>query len=81
MHTVEYGILGFLLARAFLKSSPPFFRRSFQAWAVGIAIFYGFTDEIHQLFVPMRQPSSFDLLCDGLGAVVAQLFFIGKRGF
>jgi len=81
IHMVEYGIFGILLSRAFLKSSPLFFRKSFQAWAVGIAIFYGFTDEIHQLFVPLRQSSSFDLLFDGIGALLAQLFFLGRRGF
>ena len=81
IHTVEYGIFGILLSRAFLKSSPPFFQKSFQAWAVAVAIIYGFTDEIHQLFVPLRQSSSFDLLFDGIGALLAQLFFLGRRGF
>lgn len=74
LHTLEYGILGYLLGRAFLKGSPPFFQKSFQAWAASVAIFYGFTDEIHQYFVPMRQSSPVDLLCDGLGAVLAQFF-------
>lgn len=75
LHAVEYGILSFLLGRAFLRDSSPFFQRSFQAWAVAIAIFYGFTDEIHQFFVPTRESSSIDLLFDGVGAVGAQLFF------
>lgn len=75
LHVVEYGILGFLLGRAFLNASPSFFRRSFQAWAVGVAIFYGFTDEIHQFFVPMRSSNAIDLVCDGIGAVFAQFFF------
>ena len=76
LHAVEYGLFGFLLARAFLKASPPFFRTSFQFWAVVIAILYGFTDEIHQLYVPMRECSSFDLLFDGIGALVSQLIFM-----
>ena len=75
IHAVEYGILGFLLSRAFLKASSPFFRKSFQAWAIVIAICYGFTDEIHQFYVPMRQSSPVDLLFDGFGAMGAQLFF------
>ena len=75
LHACEYGLLGFLLGRAFLKASPSFFQRSFQTWAVVIAICYGFTDEIHQFFVPMRQSSSFDLLFDGLGAFLSQFFF------
>jgi len=79
LHVVEYGVLGFLLGRAFLGASPLFFQRSFQAWAAAIAICYGFTDEIHQFFVPMRQSSSLDLVCDGFGAILAQLFF-NRRG-
>ncbi len=75
IHVVEYGILGFLLARAFLKASPPFFRNSFQAWAVVVAICYGFSDEIHQFYVPMRRSSPVDLLFDGIGAFLAQFFF------
>jgi len=75
LHTIEYGIFGFLLARAFLRASPPFFRRSFQAWAVILAVCYGFTDEIHQSFVPTRDTSSIDLLFDGVGSILAQFFF------
>ena len=78
LHTIEYGILGFLLARAFLKGSPPFFRNSFQFWAAAIAVVYGFTDELHQFYVPMRECSSFDLLFDGLGAILAQLIFFNR---
>ena len=79
LHAIEYGILGFLLARAFLKASPPYCQKSFQAWAVVIAICYGFTDEIQQLYVPTRETSSIDLLFDGVGAMIAQLFF-ERRG-
>ncbi|MFH1857981.1 MAG: VanZ family protein [Candidatus Omnitrophota bacterium] len=79
LHAVEYGILGYLLARAFLGASRPFFQKSFQAWAVAVAVCYGFTDELHQLFVPMRQMNSWDLVFDGVGAFAAQFFFTGKK--
>ena len=75
LHAVEYGLFGFLLARAFLRASPPSLQRSFQMWAVIMAVCYGFTDEIHQSFVPTRETSSMDLLFDGVGAIAAQLFF------
>ncbi len=77
-HMIEYGILGYFLGRAFLKGSTPFFQRSFQVWAVSVAILYGFTDEIHQLFVPLREASSVDLVFDGIGAFLAQGLF--RRG-
>ena len=75
LHMIEYGILGYLLGRAFLKESSPFFQKSFQAWAAALAICYGFTDEIHQFYVPMRQSSALDLWFDGAGAVLAQFLF------
>lgn len=39
-----------------------------------ISILYGISDEIHQMFVPMRTPDMMDLLADGIGA---GLFLIG----
>lgn len=80
IHVAEYGVLGFLLARAFLKASPSFFQKSFQAWAVAVAVLYGFSDEIHQFYVPMRRCSPVDLFFDGVGACLAQLFF-ERRSF
>ena len=75
IHLIEYGIFGYLLARAFLEASPTSLQKSFQMWAMIIAICYGFTDEIHQSFVPMRETSSIDLIFDGIGAILAQFFF------
>ena len=75
IHMMEYGIFGYLLARAFLEASSSELQKSFQMWAMIIAICYGFTDEIHQSFVPMRETSSIDLVCDGIGAILAQFFF------
>ena len=75
IHMMEYGIFGYLLARAFLEASPASLQKSFQMWAMIIAICYGFTDEIHQSFVPMRETSSIDLICDGIGAILVQFFF------
>lgn len=36
------------------------------AWLISVA--YGITDEIHQSFVPRRDPSLSDLVADGVGA-------------
>jgi len=38
------------------------------------AAFYGLTDEIHQIFVPMRQFDLADLMADTAGAALIQCF-------
>ena len=75
LHFIEYAIFAFLMIRALgsLRSDHKilYLRRA----AVAIVVFYGFTDEIHQCFVPQRDMSIFDLLSDTLGALVGQAFF------
>ena len=39
-------------------------------YAFVFALFYGITDEIHQLFTPLRSASLFDVFVDGLGAII-----------
>lgn len=75
LHMVEYGLLGFLLARALSSDSPPRLREAFRAWAIFFALLYGLSDEWHQRFVPMRESSWVDVLFDGLGASFGQLLF------
>ena len=36
-----------------------------------LAVLYGVSDELHQSFVPGREPSAADILVDGLGALLA----------
>lgn len=38
------------------------------AFAFGLALLYGISDEWHQSFVPGRQPDVFDVLVDAIGA-------------
>ena len=67
-HAVEYGILSILCSRAF--------RWSLGRWATRHALLlsalacaaYGLSDEIHQAFVPNRDPSGWDLHADTVGA-------------
>jgi VanZ family protein len=42
-------------------------------WALAATVFYSFTDEFHQSFVPNRHPDVFDLATDFVGAVIALL--------
>ena len=41
------------------------------AQALAIAVAYGATDEVHQMFVPGRTPDVMDVLADAAGALVA----------
>ena len=53
---------------------------SFRCWSIEaaaisflIALVYGLSDELHQYFVPGRQPCLIDILVDGAGALGALL--------
>jgi VanZ family protein len=63
-HAFVFGVLAVLWARTF-KGRP-------QSWliAFALAMLYALSDEFHQAFVPGRHPDVWDLLCDGLGAVL-----------
>ncbi len=67
LHAIEYGIFGFLLARAVRKTIPFWQRRVIIVMVTAGAIAYGMTDEWHQSFVPGRDCSFFDLMADGVG--------------
>jgi len=67
-HIALYSGLGFLLARALAGG----FGRSVPPWVpplvVLLALLYGVSDEIHQLFVPRRTFDYFDMVADAVGA-------------
>lgn len=62
-HIIEFGILTFLLSRAFKFKKPDL---SFL-----LSLSYAFTDEIHQLFIPGRGGKLSDVLIDLLGIIIA----------
>jgi VanZ family protein len=74
-HSGEYLVLAFLLARA-LTTHPA--RRTATS-AVGIAVAYAITDELHQAFVPGRMPSPVDVGIDALGAAAGLAVFAAWR--
>lgn len=64
-HGLEYAVGGFLARGAFAASGA---RWSPWALAVLLCAAWGFTDEIHQGFVPGRETDPLDLLADVTGA-------------
>ena len=77
-HCCMYAVLAFLCARAFdhTLSSPR--KQSVRFFAVLLAIAYAFSDEYHQSFVPLRDPSIVDIAYDSIGAVIGALSYRGS---
>jgi VanZ family protein len=74
-HFVEYLIFGLLLARAFLNLSAQGKERKAIITAAALGIFWGMTDEIHQLFVHGRDASFLDFLSDAAGVLFISTLF------
>ncbi len=77
-HLAEYTPLGCFVLRAVTRS----FRSigMARAWMAGgaYALVVGVLDEFYQSFVPMKDPSGFDLLFDLAGALLGQWLY-GRR--
>lgn len=72
-HAVAYGVLTLLLL--FGAGMP---RDAKTWWLVGAAVAYGATDELHQAFVPGREPDILDLLADALGALLVNAVWLRR---
>ena len=70
-HILLFGALGFCL-RICLES---WFsgRRFLTLWSLGIGIFYGASDELHQSFVPARSAEWHDVFVDAIGVALGVL--------
>lgn len=79
LHMVEYAILYFLLFRALYSTKQKHNFNKASKTALGIAILYALSDEIHQYFVPTREGKIRDILIDSLGIVI--IYTITKRFF
>lgn len=70
VHLLAYLVLGILCLRAFHGGLQPLRSRT-TALGVALAVAYAITDELHQSFVPGREPSVMDFLADGAGVLLA----------
>ncbi len=77
VHFAEFMVLGILL------SLPLVHRTSFRPalWVWGICVCWGALDELHQVYVPGREPDVLDLCADALGASfgIAATRYLGTR--
>jgi VanZ family protein len=73
VHSIIYGILGWLSLRAVSRTSPnpSLFTAAF---AFIISSSYGASDEIHQLFVSKRSCDIWDWVADSVGSLVVIVF-------
>lgn len=71
-HFTEFFLLGLGLVNALRLNLP---LRTSGVAAVVIASLYGVSDEIHQIFVPMRSCDPLDWLVDTIAALLAVVLF------
>ena len=80
IHFIEYLVLGFVCAYATRRTWPG--RRPSRTILLGafLAAAWGFSDELHQAFVPMRSADYRDFIADVLGSGAgAILYAVGER--
>lgn len=73
LHGVEFMGLSILTFRAVSGGLPAHMSRSRVVVTLLITVGYGISDEIHQMFVPLRTPDVRDVLYDLAGAVLGLL--------
>lgn len=81
LHMIEYGILYFLLFRAFYsydeKKLPLKYKVIFTFLA---AIIYALSDEIHQTFIPTREGRLRDVFIDTAGMLLMYIYIKSNLG-
>ena len=75
VHLTEFGLLGFLLARAIIHGRS-LTNTGLLLWTTAICVSFGFLDEAHQFMVPERMFDLKDLLFDSAGAVAGSGSYI-----
>jgi len=73
IHTIEYAVLGFLLAFGFELNTNKITRVTILCFIIGVLL--GVMDEVHQYFVPGRSADIYDAAVDALGVAVGIRIF------
>ena len=76
-HVVEYAVLAFVLWRALSGHLLAHTTALTLAWLISVV--YATSDELHQMFVPGRNPSLVDIGIDALGATAGLLLVAAYR--
>jgi VanZ family protein len=78
VHGILYSTLGFLLTQG-LRGSTSLGRGTLVAVGTGVAIAFGVTDELHQLFTPHRSCDWHDVVADAAGGLVGAVACVMSR--
>lgn len=70
VHVFEYFILACLMFRA-IKGSFALNQYSLFFHTIILSVLYAFSDEFHQIFVPTRTGSIYDVMVDCIGVLIA----------
>ena len=77
LHFAEYGVLGYLLTRAFFyQNNYSFIRKYALILSVIIGIVFAGFDEMHQKFIPGRFDSIWDFFADISGIILVQFLYV-----
>lgn len=77
LHLGAYTVLGAALAHGTRASALR------TTWGVALGLLYGITDEIHQSYVPGREPDVADWVADALGVLLGTFLhhrWLARRG-
>ncbi|RJP78928.1 MAG: VanZ family protein [Candidatus Zixiibacteriota bacterium] len=74
-HLAEYGVAGYLIARALFFSGKPFLRRHYAWITILSGLAYAISDEAHQYFVGGRNASTYDVVADLIGVILGRWLF------
>ncbi|MBU3958683.1 MAG: VanZ family protein [Candidatus Omnitrophica bacterium] len=74
-HIIEYAILALLINRALKNYNPKLIYARRFLWVFFVSVIYAASDEYHQMFVPGRCASGFDLCIDGIGSLIGSLLY------
>ena len=69
-HLAAYALMGYLACRAWASLPWPLGGVAISLAGFLFAVVFGLSDEWHQSFVPGRMAEGWDVLADGLGALV-----------
>ena len=70
-HVIVYAVLAALIVRALARGAWAGVTTRVAIVAAVAAVLYGFSDELHQAFVPGRSATLVDVLADAIGAALA----------
>ncbi|MFZ5800088.1 MAG: VanZ family protein [Candidatus Omnitrophota bacterium] len=76
LHIGEYLLFGVLLCRAIRATFVQLEVKGLYWMTVSAVLFYALSDEFHQMFVPLRTASGWDVLSDTVGGFLGAVLLV-----